>query len=258
MIVNNLLIFGANPFFEAYVHSDFLGKCIFIGLILLSMLTWIILIYKGLLIYQVRYHTALFNRALAPQFVNSSLNPLTLELPSFKPSYLTRLFWQHLNPLGELYVTLKKNTIELLNKNLAFKIEKEKVAYLSAADMKSMEARLYSTISLQVSYLEKNLFMLATIVSLGPFLGLLGTVWGILTTFSELQATSSGNTNQMVLNGLSLALATTVLGLIDAIPALIGYNYLKNSIRDFETEIENFSTHLLTSIEMHYRRVEAT
>ena len=88
-------------------------------------------------------------------------------------------------------------------------------------------------------------------------MGLLGTVWGILTTFSELQS-ATGPTNQTVLSGLSLALATTVLGLIDAIPALIGYNYLKNSIRDFETDMEGFSTEILASVELQYRRVDAT
>lgn len=60
----------------------------------------------------------------------------------------------------------------------------------------------------------------------------------------------------MVLSGLSLALATTVLGLIDAIPALIGYNYLKNSIRDFAMEMEGFSNDLLTSVELEYRKMD--
>ena len=56
----------------------------------------------------------------------------------------------------------------------------------------------------------------------------------------------------------SLALATTVLGLVDAIPALIGYNYLKNSARDFQTEMEGFSNELLASVEMYYRKVDVS
>ena len=60
----------------------------------------------------------------------------------------------------------------------------------------------------------------------------------------------------MVIGGLSLALATTVLGLIDAIPALMGYNYLKNTIRDFQTDMEGFSTEILASVEMQYRKVD--
>lgn len=113
-----------------------------------------------------------------------------------------------------------------------------------------------TTVTNETKFLEKNLFILATIVSLAPFLGLLGTVWGILTTFSELQSQAAGSTHQMVLGGLSLALATTVLGLIDAIPALIGYNYLKNNIRDFETDMESFANEILASVEMQYRQVD--
>ena len=77
------------------------------------------------------------------------------------------------------------------------------------------------------------------------------------TTFSELQAQSVGSTHQMVLGGLSLALATTVLGLLDAIPALVGYNYLKNTIRDFATEMEGFSNEILAAVELQYRKVDA-
>jgi biopolymer transport protein TolQ len=109
---------------------------------------------------------------------------------------------------------------------------------------------------MQTKFLEKSLYVLSTTVSLAPFLGLLGTVWGILTTFSELQNQGTGNTHQMVLGGLSLALATTVLGLIDAIPALIGFNYLKNDVKDFQTEMESFSNELLASVELQYRQVD--
>jgi biopolymer transport protein TolQ len=111
-------------------------------------------------------------------------------------------------------------------------------------------------VATQTKTLEKNLFLLSTVVSLAPFLGLLGTIWGILTTFSELQSHTAGGTHQMVLGGLSLALATTVLGLLDAIPALIGYNYLKNAIREFQTEMEGFANEILASIEMQYRKVD--
>ena len=71
-----------------------------------------------------------------------------------------------------------------------------------------------------------------------------------------MQTATGANTHQMVLSGLSLALATTVLGLIDAIPALMGYNYLKHSIKDFATDMEGFSNEILTAVELQYRKVE--
>ena len=99
--------------------------------------------------------------------------------------------------------------------------------YLSKGDIDLIESGIDGIILEQSKYLEKNLFILSTIITLAPFLGLLGTVWGILITFSNLHAGIS-SVNTAVLWGISMALATTVFGLVVAIPALIAYNYLKN------------------------------
>jgi len=137
------------------------------------------------------------------------------------------------------------------------KANQQQLSFMSPSDIELVESHLVSNISKQTKTLEKNLFVLSTIVSLAPFLGLLGTVWGILNTFSDLQAqTMIGNTSQLALNGLSLALATTVVGLIDAIPALIGYNFLKNRIHNYRMTMEEFSTNILASVEFHYRQVD--
>ncbi len=249
MFVNNIKL-SINPFFEAYLHSDALGKGIFIGLVLMSIISWILVIYKGWITYKVRKNAEKFSKF----FQGNKHNPLSID-------YLQNN--DTLNPFFDLYYVLKKNTLEILNKNRLFGMiqtgqSNEVVAYLSPSDIDIVEAHLSTTIATKIKNLEKNLFILATIVTLGPFLGLLGTVWGILTTFSELQTSAGGSTNQMVLGGLSLALATTVLGLLDAIPALIGYNYLKNAIRDFETDMEGFSNDILASVEMQYRKVDVS
>lgn len=235
MIVKNFIL--VNPFIEAYIHSDLLGKLIFVSLVLLSVLTWIILLYKGWTTSKMRKNSYKFNDA----FQSKRVNPLAVEVEESSP----------LNPFFELYSVLKRYTVEILNKNRAF--AKTETAYLSPSDIEILQSHLSSTIAKQTNQMEAYLFILAMIMSLGPFLGLLGTAWGILITFPELK--SSLGSNQMMFTGLSLALATTVLGLIDAIPALIGYHYFKNSIRDFETEMEGFSTEILSSVEMQYRKV---
>lgn len=245
----NVFLLSTNPFYDAYTHSDFLGKLIFIGLILLSICSWILIIYKVTLTRSARKNAKVFYE----NFLSGKATPLDLDYEEWNV--------QTINPFLDLYLVLKKHTIEILNKNRRFARQKEAfqgegVSFLSPTDINFVESHLSSAVSLQTKKLEKNLFILSTVVSLAPFLGLLGTVWGILITFSQLQAQSSGGTHQLVLGGLSLALATTVLGLIDAIPALIGYNYLKNSIRDFETEMEGFTTEILASIEMQYRQVD--
>lgn len=253
MFVNRNFL-AVNPFLDAYLQSDTLGRLIFISLIALSIVSWILIAYKGWITYQARKHSDLFYRAYESQ----RMNPLGVELDGASKS-------RHPNPFFDLYFVLKKYTLEILNKNRRFGQQQQGAAaadyahsYMSPTDIDFVGAHLATAVANQTKFLEKNLFILSTIVSLAPFLGLLGTVWGILATFSQLQAQSGGGGTGMVLGGISLALATTVLGLIDAIPALIGYNYLKNSVRDFQTEMEGFSNEILASVEIYYRKVDVS
>lgn len=253
MKVNINFFIATNPFYDAYMESDFLGRLIFMGLFLLSVISWVILIHKVWQTYHARKQAIQFYEIFQLQKQN---------LLSLEGDFTGKI--QKSNPFHELYAVLKRHTIDILNKNRRFSqknsetAQNQGISYLSPSDIDFVEAHLATNVAHQTKNLEKNLYILATVVSLAPFLGLLGTVWGILTTFSEMQSQTSGSTHQMVLGGLSLALATTVLGLIDAIPALIGYNYLKNNIRDFQIEMEGFSTEILACLEMQYRQVDVS
>lgn len=123
----------------------------------------------------------------------------------------------------------------------------------SETDIAFLEDRLATAVSLQARNLEKNLFFLSTAVSLSPFLGLLGTAWGILVTFSDFHAKGMTLSNSSMLSGLSLALATTVVGLVIAIPALIGNNVLRSRGREYAQEMEEFASSLVASIALHFR-----
>lgn len=248
MFVNHFFVLASNPFFDAYINSDVLGKLIFIGLLTLSIITWILITYKFIVIARSKKNALKFYRQIQSQKNGQNGGLLHIE-------YHLTADEKNINPFFNLYQLFKKQTIDILNKNKSFHQENKEqkdFVYLSPSDINFIESQLQTTIASQINSLEKNLFILSTIVSLAPFLGLLGTVWGILTTFSELQTVNSG----AMLGGLSLALATTVIGLVDAIPALIGYNYFKNTIRDFEIEMEGFSTEILSSVEMNYRQVD--
>jgi biopolymer transport protein TolQ len=254
----NIIMLNGNPFFEAYSQADILGKLIFLGLYALSICSWSILLYKIWITYQAKKHASRFHEAFQLQ----KLNPLSLDCEGINKR-------QIINPFLDLYQVLKKQCLEVLTKNKHFtKLQNESIgmgfgqpalpsSYLSLSDIDYISSHLSTQVAQQVKFLERHLYILSTTVTLAPFLGLLGTVWGILTTFSALQAQSVGSTHQMVLGGLSLALATTVLGLLDAIPALVGYNYLKNNIRDFATEMEGFSNEILAAVELQYRKVDA-
>lgn len=252
MFVNQFFL-ANNAFIDAYTQSDFLGKLIFVGLLALSICSWVLIVQKGWLTLNARKHSKQFYKV----FESHRMTPLALETEQARQR-------GRLNPFFDLYFVLKKYSLEVLNKNRRFGQQngglENPPSYLSPTDIDFVQSHLTTAIANQTKRLEKNLFVLSTIVSLAPFLGLLGTVWGILSTFSELQMHASSNLpssgHGMVLGGISLALATTVLGLIDAIPALVGYNYLKNAIRDFQIEMEGFSNELLASIEIYYRKVD--
>ncbi|MCX7916513.1 MAG: MotA/TolQ/ExbB proton channel family protein [bacterium] len=85
--------------------------------------------------------------------------------------------------------------------------------------------------------LEKNLTSLATITAIAPFLGLLGTVWGLLIAFTNMSITGSSSI-KVVASGVAEALITTVLGLLVAIPAAVGYNFLRDKIQILMDEME--------------------
>jgi biopolymer transport protein TolQ len=242
----NILLFAHNPFFQAYREADILGKLIFISLICVSIITWVLLIYKICMTRKVNEMAKDFRT----YFEEHKQHPLNVDY-SFTPHR------EFPHAFYNVYLTLRAQTVNLLKKNHRFSHcdSEEKTAFLSPADIDAVESQVVCEISMQKENLEKYLYILSTIVSLAPFLGLLGTVWGILSTFSELQG-SGGNNNQMILTGLSLALTTTVLGLITAIPALIGYNYLKQMVHRFQTEMENFSSEVLSTIELNYRKVD--
>lgn len=157
------------------------------------------------------------------------------------------------HPYTKIFHALKQKTIEILNKNHFF-AENQEPVYLTQSDLELVESHVLTTISTETKQLEKNLFVLSTIKTLAPFLGLLGTVWGILVTFSEMQTGGSPSANSTILGGLSTALATTVLGLVIAIPALIFYNYLKNAFKYLTSDMEDFLYKLLSTIELQYRK----
>lgn len=232
-----LPILATNPLFEAYRGSDLVGKTIFLSLLVLSLITWTLFIKKLLIYKQHTQRDALFSSF----FHKKRLNPLSLDVKD-----------EH--PFAALYQTCKYHTLELLGKNQA--VVEQEAATLSRSDMDLVEAHLMSTISAQTKSMERNLFLLSTIVSLAPFLGLLGTVWGILLTFNELQTGAAANSNAVIMGGLAMALGTTVAGLIVAIPALIGYNYLRAATAQFNTDMEDFAQVLLASVELQYRQVE--
>lgn len=236
------MVLAANPFVNSYLLADWFGKGIFWTLFLLSAVSWTILLYKWWQILQIRR----LSREFSHLFCDQKDQPL-----NFQYSRPPQGRWMEVpHPYFEVYKIAKQNALQLINRNHALQSDQVK---LSFADLELIATQTAAVASAQGKALDKNLFILSTIVTLGPFLGLLGTVWGILLTFSQLSHGFSSS-NTAMLTGLSMALATTVIGLVIAIPALVGYNFLKNASREYKRDLEHFVHFLLAAVEMQYRK----
>jgi len=112
----------------------------------------------------------------------------------------------------------------------------------------SIERVLLRASAEEQARLERSLPFLATTAAATPFIGLFGTVWGIMTAFHAIGGMGTANL-AVVAPGISEALVTTAAGLAAAIPAVIGYNYFVNRIRSIGTRMDNFVADFLTRAE---------
>jgi biopolymer transport protein ExbB len=110
-----------------------------------------------------------------------------------------------------------------------------------------LRARLDAAVVREGQKLNRNMVLLTIAISGGPFLGLLGTVLGVMITFAVIAATGDVNINSIA-PGISGALLATVAGLAVAIPALFGYNYLLTQIKDLTAEMRVFTDEFLAMV----------
>jgi biopolymer transport protein TolQ len=115
----------------------------------------------------------------------------------------------------------------------------------------SVSRALQLGISEQLARLERNMNWLATTATVSPFIGLLGTVWGIIDAFSGLGMAGSASL-RAVAPGISEALITTALGLAAAIPAAVAYNYFTHILREMGSRMEDFSLEFLNVAERNH------
>ena len=117
----------------------------------------------------------------------------------------------------------------------------------SAVQLARVERVLEINTDNQIKIIEKNFTFLATIGSTAPFIGLFGTVWGIMNSFQSI-AISRNTSLAIVAPGIAEALFATALGLLAAIPAVVAYNKFNNDSQKYFSRIENFSKRFLSII----------
>ncbi len=123
--------------------------------------------------------------------------------------------------------------------------------FVTLKGMEHVKRTMENTVAQQALKLESGLILLAIAVSGAPFLGLLGTVWGVMSTFGHIAQQGSASLTAMA-PGVAAALITTVAGLLVAIPSMFGYNWLVHNLRVLSVELDNFAQELVSKLETEY------
>jgi len=201
-----------------FIRADFVVKSVILMLIACSIYSWAIIIEKFRLFKKINLESEEFEEKFwksksAETFYNSL--PVNLENP------MALLFKESMQIL--LKAKNKSNLNERLSNMLQVNIEK------------------------QIVTLEKGFTFLATVGSTAPFIGLFGTVWGIMNSFQSI-AISRNTSLAIVAPGIAEALFATALGLLAAIPAVVAYNKYNNDSKKYSQKLENFSKRFLSII----------
>jgi biopolymer transport protein TolQ len=151
------------------------------------------------------------------------------------------------SPISQLF---KAGYIEL-SKLKGSKREEARVDETHMGDIGNVERALRRASTSEITYLESMVPFLATTGSTAPFIGLFGTVIGIMMSFMQITASGSAGM-ETVSQGISEALIATAIGLMAAIPAVIAYNYFLRRIRVLSSEMENFSSDFLNIVKRHF------
>jgi biopolymer transport protein TolQ len=123
--------------------------------------------------------------------------------------------------------------------------------HLSLKNMEHIKRAIENVVAKESLKLESGLILLSIAVSGAPFMGLLGTVWGVMSTFAGI-AQQGAATMAAMAPGVSAALVTTVAGLLVAIPSMFAYNYLVHKLRAFTVELDNFAQELVSKMETEF------
>lgn len=123
--------------------------------------------------------------------------------------------------------------------------------YVSLKSMEHIKRAMEGAVARESLRLESGLILLAIAVSGAPFLGLLGTVWGVMSAFSYVAMAGKADLATMA-PGVAAALVTTVAGLLVAIPSMFGYNWLVHNLRVLTVELDNFASELASRMETEY------
>src|SRR5881275_659271 len=240
MLVPEIVAAGGGLLF-AFDHATIAGKLVLTLLAIVSIFSWSIMITKLRVVRFARAQNARFLAAF-----RQDRQPL-------------RLFEKNArftgSPVFNVYrAGCEEMTFHLLGSpevDDTFRARLEIADKITPAQMNAVSAAMERAVGETALELESQMILLATAVSGAPFLGLLGTVWGVMDTFTDVAVAGSPNLATMA-PGVSGALITTVTALLVAIPAMFGYNFLVTNIRAMIVGMDNFAAELASKFEHRY------
>lgn len=207
---------------EIVHNSGPVAFAVLIFLAIASVFSWFVMIDRFRAFSAARRQSKAFIRAFRK---SARLSEVASVSEQFRPSPLVSIF----NEINDEYQ----------RQNNGRGVPRSSVGLERAAQTASSEA---------LTMMEQRITWLATIANIAPFVGLFGTVWGIIDAFHGL-GTAGAATLRAVAPGISEALITTAAGILVAIPAVIGYNQLTAQLRDFAARMDDFGRELLNAIE---------
>jgi biopolymer transport protein TolQ len=226
--------------FDMVASAGVVVKLVLLVLLICSVISWAIILMKYFNIRKITRENELF---LNSYMKSTKLSEILPEAKRFRDSTLAEVFRAGYTELGKLARTVRGS-----------QPGKEVDAGgqgLEIVDIDNVERAMNRACGAETTKLEATLGFLATTGSASPFIGLFGTVWGIMDTFKGIGARGSA-TLAVVAPGISEALIATAAGLAAAIPAVIFYNYYLNRIKNLTLDMDHFVLEMLNIVERHY------
>jgi biopolymer transport protein TolQ len=225
---------------DLLANTSYVSRIVLLILALFSIASWAVILYKWWTFRQAERHTAQFLDVFRR---SNKFSEVQAVCKSLEDSPLVGLFQ---SGYAELTAQLRSTGAADTTTNPQSSAVRPTLKSLTAVDRSLMRASV-----VEVNKLEHRIPLLATTASVAPFIGLFGTVWGIMVAFLSIGQTGSTSLG-VVGTPIAEALIATAFGLAAAIPALMAYNHLTNRVRLFTSEMDDFAMEFLNIAERNF------
>lgn len=218
--------------YYAFMHSDAMGQGIVVLLSLFSVITWTVMLEKGIGLSRAYKGSRFF----IDEF-RQKRNPFALRSRAAHDN----------SPVARIFESAYIRICQLHGDEQHMISQGRRV--LNDIELEVVRSTMEENVADQILKLEDKIIFLMTAVSISPFLGLFGTVWGIMLAFTEMAMQGKPDI-QTLAPGVSGALLTTVLGLLVAIPSLVGYNMISFYIKQVTVHMDNFVEEFIAKLKI--------